>query len=59
MKRKLKELFNNVYEALDELMYSKFIDSETFHKLDELVKSPLLDILYELEKNQNSGKSSK
>ena len=59
MRMKLRELFNDVYEALDKLMYSKLIDSETFHKLDMSVKSPLLDILYDLEKNQNSGKSSK
>ena len=52
MERKLLELFDDVYDALDELMYSRLIDSETFHKLDELVKSPLLDILYELEKNK-------
>ena len=59
MKRKLRELFADVYDALDELMYSRLIDCETFHKLDELVKSPLVDILYELEENKNSGKSSK
>ena len=59
MKRKLRELFGDVYDALDELMYSQLISSETFHKLDELVKSPLLDILYELEKNKNFGKYSK
>ena len=62
MRMKLRELFEDVYDALDELMYSKLIDCETFHKLDVSVKSPLLDILYELEKNkknQNSGKSSK
>ena len=62
MRMKLRELFNDVYEALDELMYNGLINSETFHKLDMSVKSPLLDILYDLEKNkknQNSGKSSK
>ena len=53
MKRKLRELFADVYDALDELMYSGLINSETFHKLDELVKLPLIDILYELEKNKN------
>ena len=62
MKKKLLELFDNVYNALDELMYSRLISSETFHKLDELVQLPLVKILYELEenkKNKNSGKSSK
>ena len=62
MKRKLRELFEDVYDALDELMYSRLIDCETFHKLDELVKLPLVEILYELEKkikNQNFRKSSK
>ena len=49
MKRKLRELFNDVYEALDELMYSQMISAETFRELDESVKSPLLDILYKLE----------
>ena len=61
MKRKLRELFDDVFTALDELMYSQLISSETFHKLDELVKLPLVEILYELEKNKNKnfGKSSK
>ena len=40
---------NDVYEALDELMYSQMISAETFRELDESVKSPLLDILYKLE----------
>ena len=53
MKRKLRELFEDVYDALDELMYSRLIDCETFHKLDELVKLPLVEILYELEENKN------
>ena len=55
MKRKLRELFEDVYDALDELMYSRLIDCETFHKLDELVKLPLVEILYELEKNKNKN----
>ena len=59
MKRKLRELFSEVYVALDELMHSQLISSETFRKLDESVKSPLLDIIIELEKNKNFGKSSK
>ena len=61
MRRKLRELDENVYDALDELMYSQLISSKTFHKLDELVKLPLVEILYELEKNKNKnfGKSSK
>ena len=62
MKIKLRELFADVYDALDELMYSRLIDCETFHKLDELVKLPLTEIRYELErnkKNKNFGKSSK
>ena len=62
MRMKLKELFEDVYDALDELMYSKLISSETFHKLDTLVKLPLLDIIHELEenkKNQNSRKYHK
>ena len=56
MERKLRELFNDVYEALDELMWSPLVSNDTFHKLDDLVKTPLLDILHELE---DSGKSSK
>ena len=59
MERKLRELFEEVYDALDELMYRGLISSETFHKLDELVKLPLVEILYELEENKNFGKSSK
>ena len=61
MEKELLELFNNVYEALDELMYNQQISCETFHKLDELVKSPLVKIFYELgkNKNQNFGKYSK
>ena len=52
MKRKLAELFYNVYDALDELMYSKYIDSETFHELDHLVKTPLLEILDKLREKK-------
>ena len=62
MKRKLRELFSDVYYALDDLMYSQLISSETFRKLDDLVKTPLSEIIDELnknEKNQNSRKSSK
>ena len=62
MKRKLRELFADVYYALDDLMYSKFIDSETFRELDDLVKTPLSEIINKLnknKKNQNSGKYSK
>ena len=62
MKRKLRELFSEVYDALDELMYSRLIDCETFHKLDDLVKTPLSEIINELNKNkkiQNFRKSSK
>ena len=57
MRMKLRELFADVYDALDELMYSGLIDCETFHKLDVLVKSPLVDILYELNENKNKNKN--
>lgn len=50
MKRKLRELFNDVYEALDDLMYSQMISAETFRELDQSVKTPLLDILDKLKK---------
>ena len=62
MERKLRELFEDVYDALDELMYSRLISQETFRDLDELVKTPLSEIVDELnknKKNQNFGKSSK
>ena len=62
MRRKLRELFSDVYDALDELMYSRLIDCETFRKLDELVKTPLAEIFHELhknKKNKNFGKYSK
>ena len=52
MKRKLRELFNDVYEALDELMYSQMISAETFRELDESVKTPLLDILDKLKQGE-------
>lgn len=55
MRIKLRELFNDVYEALDELMYSKLISNETFRELEASVKIPLLEILHKVE-NQNSGK---
>ena len=60
MRMKLRELFADVYYALDDLMYSKYIDSETFRELDDLVKTPLSKIINRLnnkKKNQNSGKS--
>ena len=59
MKRKLLELFDDVFNALDDLMYSKFIDIEKFRELDDSVKTPLVEIFNELNKNQNFGKSSK
>ena len=52
MKRKLHELFDDVYEALDELMYSPMISAETFRELDESVKTPLLDILDKLKQGK-------
>lgn len=52
MKRKLRELFNDVYEALDELMYSPMINPETFRELDQSVKTPLLDILDKLKQGK-------
>lgn len=54
MERKLLELFDDLYNALDELMYSKFIDSETFRELDHLVKTPLSEIFDKLKKNKKS-----
>ena len=56
MKKELLELFNDVYEALDELMYSPLISCERFRELDHLVKTPLLEILDKME-IQNSRKS--
>ena len=52
MKRKLLELFDDLYNALDDLMYSQLISTETFCKLDELVKTPLVEIFQELNKNK-------
>ena len=52
MKRKLRELFNDVYDALDDLMYSPMISAETFRKLDDSVKSPLLEIIDKLNKKR-------
>lgn len=52
MKRKLRELFNDVYDALDELMYSPMINPETFRELDQSVKTPLLDILDKLKQGK-------
>lgn len=49
MKKELLELFNNVYEALDELMYNQKISCETFRELDSKVKTPLTDIFNKLE----------
>ena len=49
MEKELLELFNDVYEALDELMSSPMIGAETFRELDDSVKSPLLDIINKLE----------
>ena len=50
--KELLELFNDVYEALDELMYSPMISAETFRELDESVKTPLLDILDKLKQGE-------
>lgn len=52
MKRKLRDLFEDLYEALDELMYCRMISAETFHELDEFVKAPFLDIYHKLEKKR-------
>ena len=57
MRRKLRELFGDVYDALDELMYSELINQETFRDLDDFVKAPLCKILSEVEKsNYNKNK---
>ena len=50
MEKELLELFTNVYEALDELMYNPLISCEKFRELDETVKTPLTYIFYELNK---------
>ena len=52
MTRKLLELFDDLYNALDELMYSQMISKETFRELDESVKTPLVEIFQELNKNK-------
>ena len=52
MKIKLRELFNDVYEALEELMSSPMISAETFRELDESVKTPFLDILDKLKQGK-------
>ena len=51
MEKELLELFNNVYEALDELMYNQKISCDRFHELDSLVKTPLTEIFNKLNKN--------
>lgn len=48
MKRKLLELFDDLYNALDELLYSQMISCETFRELDSKVKTPLTEIFHEL-----------
>lgn len=50
MKQELLELFDNVYNALDELLYSQLISCETFRELDSKVKTPLAEIFHELAK---------
>lgn len=52
MEKELLELFTNVYEALDDLMYSPMINPETFRELDQSVKTPLLDILDKLKQGK-------
>ena len=52
MKRKLLELFNDAYEALDEFMSSPMISAEMFRELDQSVKTPLLEIIHKLEKRR-------
>ena len=51
MEKEWLELFNNVYEALDELMYNQQISCDRFHELDTLVKTPLIEIFNKLNKN--------
>ena len=51
MEKELLELFNNVYEALDELMYNQLISCDRFHELDALVKTPLTEIFSKLDKD--------
>lgn len=52
MEKELLELFNNVYEALEELMYSPLISFEKFRELDDSVKTPLVEIFKKLNKNK-------
>ena len=52
MERELLELFNNVYEALDELMYSPLISCDKFHEIDNSVKTPLTELFIKLDKNE-------
>ena len=52
MEKELLELFNNVYEALDELMYNQLISCDRFHELDALVKTPLTEIFNKLDNNK-------
>ena len=59
MEKKLLELFNNVYEALDELMYSPLISFDRFRELDDSIKTPLTEIFNKLDKNQNFGTYNK
>ena len=60
MKRKLRELFDDVFTALDELMYSELISQETFRDLDDFVKAPLCEIHHKAEKsNYNKNKKIK
>lgn len=49
MSKELLELFTNVYEALNELMYSQEISCESFRKLDHNVKTQLTEIFSELK----------
>ena len=53
MEKELLELFTNVYEALDELMYSPLISCDRFHEIDNSVKTPLTEIFNKLDSKQN------
>ena len=53
MEKELLELFTNVYEALDELMYSPLISCDRFHEIDNSVKTPLTEIFNKLDNKQN------
>lgn len=52
MEKELLELFTNVYEALDELMYSPLISCERFRELDKTIKTPLTEIFTKLDNNK-------